>query len=164
MLQETSLPKTGILPASLVSQLLCVCLDTDRHICLLHSKSAVCCKESRLQSQKDPVPILNLAATSYTTRKSLNYYIFRKRGWGEDSLLLVIKIIWNHVGKAPGRMPGTEYLFTLLAPENICSGDNQLCFPFKNRHAAAAKSLQSFPTLCDPMDGSPPGSSVHGIL
>ena len=30
--------------------------------------------------------------------------------------------------------------------------------------AAAAKSLQSCPTLCDPMDGSPPGSSVQGIL
>ena len=30
--------------------------------------------------------------------------------------------------------------------------------------AAAAKSLQSFPTLCDPTDGSPPGSAVLGIL
>ena len=30
--------------------------------------------------------------------------------------------------------------------------------------AAAAKSLQSCPTLCDPLDGSPPGSSAHGIL
>ena len=30
--------------------------------------------------------------------------------------------------------------------------------------AAAAKSLQSCPTLCDPRDGSPPGSSVHGIF
>ena len=30
--------------------------------------------------------------------------------------------------------------------------------------AAAAKSLQSCPTLCNPMDSSPPGSSVHGIL
>ena len=30
--------------------------------------------------------------------------------------------------------------------------------------AAAAKSLQSCPTLCDPMDGSPPGSSVRGIF
>ena len=27
-----------------------------------------------------------------------------------------------------------------------------------------AKSLQSCPTLCDPMDFSPPGSSVHGTL
>ena len=30
--------------------------------------------------------------------------------------------------------------------------------------AAAAKSLQSCLTLCDPIDGSPPGPSVHGIL
>ena len=30
--------------------------------------------------------------------------------------------------------------------------------------AAAAKSLQSHPTLCDPIDGSPPGSPVPGIL
>ena len=30
--------------------------------------------------------------------------------------------------------------------------------------AAAAKSLQSCPTLCDPMDCSPPGFSIHGIL
>ena len=33
-----------------------------------------------------------------------------------------------------------------------------------NNAAAAAKSRQSCPTLCDPMDGSPPGSSVSGIL
>ena len=30
--------------------------------------------------------------------------------------------------------------------------------------AAAAKSLQSCLILCDPIDGSPPGSCVHGIL
>ena len=30
--------------------------------------------------------------------------------------------------------------------------------------AAAAKSLQSCPTLCDPKDSSPPGTSVPGIL
>ena len=30
--------------------------------------------------------------------------------------------------------------------------------------AAAAKSLQSCSTLCDPIDGSPPGSPVSGIL
>ena len=29
---------------------------------------------------------------------------------------------------------------------------------------AAAKSLQSCPTLCDPIDGSPPGSPIPGIL
>ena len=30
--------------------------------------------------------------------------------------------------------------------------------------AAAAKSPQSCPTLCDPIDGSPPGFTVPGIL
>jgi len=30
--------------------------------------------------------------------------------------------------------------------------------------AAAAKSLQSCPTLYDPIDGSPPGSAIPGIL
>ena len=29
---------------------------------------------------------------------------------------------------------------------------------------ATAKSLQSCPTLCDPIDGSPPGAPVPGIL
>ena len=33
-----------------------------------------------------------------------------------------------------------------------------------NAAAAAAKSLQSCPTLCDPIDRSPPGSLVPGIL
>ena len=32
------------------------------------------------------------------------------------------------------------------------------------RHTATARSLQSCPTLCDPIDGSPPGSPVPGIL
>ena len=35
---------------------------------------------------------------------------------------------------------------------------------FKHAAAAAAKSLQSCPTLCDPMDCSPPGSSIYGIF
>ena len=30
--------------------------------------------------------------------------------------------------------------------------------------ATAAKSLQSCPTLCDPIDSSPPGSPILGIL
>ena len=43
------------------------------------------------------------------------------------------------------------------------------CFLLKpgditNMYAAAAQSLQSCPTLCDPVDGSPPGSPVPRIL
>ena len=37
-------------------------------------------------------------------------------------------------------------------------------FKLNSAAAAAAKSLQSCPTLCDPIDGSPPGSPIHGIL
>ena len=41
---------------------------------------------------------------------------------------------------------------------------NLLKLPGATTAAAAAKSLQSCPTLCDPTDGSPPGSPVPGIL
>ena len=48
-----------------------------------------------------------------------------------------------------------------------CSFSVFICISFSSSiniiHAAAAK-LQSCPTLCDPIDSSPPGSSVHGIL
>ena len=37
-------------------------------------------------------------------------------------------------------------------------------FSRQEYYAAAAKSFQSYPTLCDPIDGSPPGSPVPGIL
>ena len=36
-------------------------------------------------------------------------------------------------------------------------------FPAGGWNAAAAKSLQSCPTLCDPIDGSPPGSPSLGF-
>ena len=49
-------------------------------------------------------------------------------------------------------------LFTVICYPSIMS-------PFTDiAAAAAAKSLQSCPTLCDPIDGSPPGSPVAGIL
>ena len=40
--------------------------------------------------------------------------------------------------------------------------NGSLCL-YVHAAAAAAKSLQSCPTLCDPIDGSPPGSAVPGI-
>ena len=46
-----------------------------------------------------------------------------------------------------------------LGSENVVSWGSQSAAA-----AAAAKSLQSCPTLCDPIDGSPLGSSVPGIL
>ena len=51
----------------------------------------------------------------------------------------------------------------------ICEAEYSCCSPeaitaLLVGYAAAAKSLQSCPTLCDPIDGSPPGSPIHGIF
>ena len=51
---------------------------------------------------------------------------------------------WTFAGKATNMLP--RFIFNILYT------------------AAAAKSLQSCPTLCDPTDGSPPGSPIPGIL
>ena len=42
--------------------------------------------------------------------------------------------------------------------------DKVMSLLFNVLSAAAAKWLQSCPTLCDPIDGSPPGSPIPGIL
>ena len=52
---------------------------------------------------------------------------------------------------------------------SLCVGKSWLQVPCPPRMlpvwvAAAAKSLQSCPTLCDPIDGSLPGSPIPGIL
>ena len=43
-------------------------------------------------------------------------------------------------------------------------GNNEKCTHNINCAATAAKSLQSCLTLCDPIEGSPPGSPIPGIL
>ena len=53
----------------------------------------------------------------------------------------------------------TQNLFPV--PENIMIVE---VWKQRRKHSAAAKSLQSCPTLCDPIDGSSPGSPVPGIL
>ena len=49
-------------------------------------------------------------------------------------------------------------------PKMLCLYDHKRFFSFFKVAATAAKSLQSCPTLCDPIDGSPPGSAIPGIL
>ena len=53
-------------------------------------------------------------------------------------------------------------VFAMFSILNIFFKRRSRCFAAAA--AAAAKSLQSCPTLCDPIDGSPPGSPVPGIL
>ena len=52
----------------------------------------------------------------------------------------------------------------LLKLKRLCLILLYISVTTRNVAAAAAKSLQSCPTLCDPIDGSPPGSPVPGIL
>ena len=49
-------------------------------------------------------------------------------------------------------------------PKMLCLYDHKRFFSFFKVAATAAKSLQSCPTLCDPIDGSPPGSVIPGTL
>ena len=65
--------------------------------------------------------------------------------------------IWKHKSLLPHRAFSLHA--TLYCERSIARS----CDP-TSAAAAAAKSLQSCPTLCDPIDGSPPGSSVPGIL
>ena len=54
--------------------------------------------------------------------------------------------------------------FPVMWPLLSCPNLRFPNFQFYKVAAAAAKSLQSCPILCDPRDGSPPGSPVPGIL
>ena len=70
-------------------------------------------------------------------------------------------------------MPPHQSLCFFCCSPSVCSqSSNQKVVPYHfsvqnppvTSHLAPAKSLQSCPTLCDLMDGSPPGSPVPGIL
>ena len=61
------------------------------------------------------------------------------------------------------------FLGSKITADGDCSHKIKRCLllgrkAMTNLAAAASKSLQSRPTLCDPIDGSPPGSPVPGIL
>ena len=71
------------------------------------------------------------------------------------------KELATHSSILAWRIPWTEDPGGLLSKGVARVGHNLLTAAAA---AAAAKSLQSSPTLCDPIDGGPPGSPVPGIL
>ena len=58
----------------------------------------------------------------------------------------------------------SPYLFELFLSQLPVVSPEEPSFIFKGKNAAAAKSLQSCLALCDPIDSSPPGSPISGIL
>ena len=58
---------------------------------------------------------------------------------------------------------GSPFSFWVFLPPQVTTSFSASCSNIAAA-AAAAKSLQLCLTLCDPKDGSPPGSPVHGIF
>ena len=77
-------------------------------------------------------------------------FLEEKRFWASKGTHLIIHL---HSRKGP-------YISINLKLETL----NSICLSFQPWKKVKVFVTQSCPTLCDPMDCSPPGSSVHGIL
>jgi len=74
-----------------------------------------------------------------------------------------MKIIWGFVKKLQIDLPFDPAILLLDICPKISKNTNSKKYML-NVHAAAAKLLQSWLTLCNPIDDSPLGSFVHRIL
>ena len=86
-------------------------------------------------------------------KKKLGSYRKKEKNWtsGYQMLWLGLKCVWWCKGQSQLGCENRRH--TLVTKTNLIAVA-----------AAVAKSRQSCPTLCDPTDGSPAGSSVPGIL
>ena len=112
-------------------------------------------QKSIKQQATAPLPLLPPARKNSPHLPALWLLLFLQE-WDKDSKpchgeksLLDRPAFKSRVTQAYCPPPHGQIPFVLLAPQG--------------RVCRCAKSLQSCPTLCDPMDCSPPGSSVHGI-
>ena len=84
------------------------------------------------------------------------------------NFLIAGKLLCNVVLVSAIRVVSSAYLRLLIFLPAIlnpsCASSSPAFLIMYSVAAAAAKSLQSCPTLCDSIDGSPPGSPVPGIL
>jgi len=79
-----------------------------------------------------------------------------EKGMATHSSILAWRIPWT---EDPGGLQSMGLQRVLDTTEQLT-----LASTIQSNHDAAAKSLQSCPTLCDPTDSSPPGSPIPGIL
>ena len=113
------------------------------------------------------IMIVQISAMQVTLQKSL----LKKR---KNTILNQLKREKNFspwVSKIGSLPPGSSSIslnlqLTIFIPLTFFLFEDFLTFLKAQLYADAtvAKSLQSYPTLCDPIDGSPPGSPLSGIL
>ena len=85
----------------------------------------------------------------------------RRRCKGQCVLLFVLESQVLFGG--PAVFPFIFFIWRIIAVHR-CVGFCHISMWISHTSCVHAMLIQSCPTLCDPMDGSPPGSSVHGIL
>ena len=75
---------------------------------------------------------------------------------------------WQIDGETVETVTDFIFLGSKITTDGDCSHEIKTLVPWEKSNdqpaAATAKSLQSCPTLCDPIDGGQPGSPVPGIL
>ena len=98
-----------------------------------------------------------------TNSSSVFFSLFRFQKWGSKWGSKNPKITWNPQGEFQEIVPNTS-LKVLMGFHVNWTRAILLLFVLSAAAAAAAKSLQSCPTLCNPIDGLPPGSPIPGIL
>ena len=93
--------------------------------------------------------------------------IWSDRIWSGSSCIFPAPALWSGISS---RTPDSLYWRVLWEAKIgvigvlVLTGVSLLLGPLLDGSTAAAKSLQSCQTLCDPIDSSPPGSPVPGIL
>ena len=85
----------------------------------------------------------------------------RRRCKGQCVLLFVLESQVLFGG--PAVFPFIFFIWRIIAVHR-CVGFCHISMWISHTSCVHAMLIQSCPTLCDPMDGSPPVSSVHGIL
>ena len=90
----------------------------------------------------------------------LEIRILKSKCW---QATLLLKALGANLSLSFPRVWWLSASMVFLGPGDHCL-HHLMAFFFLSPAAAAAKSLQSCPTLCDPIDGSPPGSPIPGIF
>ena len=134
----------------------------------------------------------HIAQELYLTHNNCSVHLRRRNEWIQETQIIYIKSIWK-CEACTGLVRARQQVFSagkLEKTNNSGARDSSLSQLWqkavvgketgtqeedgrdtdpavtrpRSAAAAAAKSLQSCPTLCDPIDGSPPGFPIPGIL